>query len=59
MATKRAPQIPGEIPEDELDINPDAPDAEPVASGLPRAADIDPKTLSRAVLTADGWVCPG
>lgn len=29
------------------------------ASGeLPDAADIDPATISRAVLTRQGWVCP-
>jgi len=27
-------------------------------SGLPRASDIDPTTITRSVLTQDGWVCP-
>jgi hypothetical protein len=28
-------------------------------SGLPKAEDIDPTKISRAVLTTSGWVCPG
>jgi hypothetical protein len=28
------------------------------ADGTLRAADVDPTTIKRAVLTADGWVCP-
>lgn len=40
-----------------------APAAEPVRvragqSALPHADDIDPKTITRPVLTAQGWVCP-
>lgn len=27
-------------------------------SALPRASDIDPTTITRSVLTQDGWVCP-
>jgi hypothetical protein len=27
-------------------------------SGLPRASDIDPTTITKSVLTQDGWVCP-
>ena len=53
MATRKAPQVPGDVQDDEppTDMTADeAPPAEPTS--LPRAADIDPKTLSRAVLTA-------
>ena len=60
MATRKAPQVPDDVLDDELPTDmtaDDAPPAEP--TNLPCAADIDPKTLSRAVLTADGWVCPG
>lgn len=28
------------------------------ATGVMRAADVDPSKIKRAVLTADGWVCP-
>ena len=28
------------------------------ASDLPDVSDIDPKTIKRAVLTKQGWVCP-
>lgn len=52
----RQPRVPGaeqaheEAPE---------PQAETAASaGTLRAADVDPSKLRRAVLTADGWVCP-
>jgi len=31
--------------------------SEPV-NALPRASDIDPFTITKAVLTQDGWVCP-
>jgi hypothetical protein len=32
---------------------------QPVAApGVLRAADVDPTRIKRAVLTADGWVCP-
>ena len=27
-------------------------------SGLPRASDIDANTITKSVLTQDGWVCP-
>lgn len=59
MATKRTPQIPGEAPADEPQLDETlaaTPQDEP--SALPRAADIDATQLSRAVLTQDGWVCP-
>lgn len=66
MATRKAPQVPGDVTQDDdapTDMTlpePTQQEAQAVAAtGLPRAADIDPKTLSRAVLTQDGWVCPG
>lgn len=40
---------------------PEATPVEPTAeqpSGLPRASDIDPTTITKSVLTQDGWVCP-
>jgi hypothetical protein len=60
----RQPRVPGaEQPQegaaDHLGVPeqlmPEAPAAEP---GVLRAADVDPSKLRRAVLTADGWVCP-
>lgn len=51
---RKAPQVPGDAPEPEPQIE-DQP-APPAA--LPRACDIDPTTLTKSVLTADGWVCP-
>lgn len=53
-------QTPGAAP------TPDAQAAKPAHKPARRGADkptpdaqaIDPKTLSRPVLTADGWVCP-
>lgn len=53
----RKPQVPGGEPAAEAEESqPDAaPQAEP---GILRAADVDPTKLKRAVLTADGWVCP-
>lgn len=55
---KAAPKVPGEQPEEilpggEVDGEP----AEPQAD-LPNAADIDPNTIVRAVLTKEGWICP-
>jgi hypothetical protein len=65
---QRAPvQVPGELPEenipgdttDQAAAEPAAaaPEAETSPAGL-RAADVDPTKIKRAVLTADGWVCP-
>lgn len=52
---RKAPQVPGDAPEPEqVEDQPAAPEP----SGLPRACDIDPTTLTKSVLTADGWVCP-
>ena len=56
----RAPRtikVPGEtaaVPEHA----PEQSQRRPLASELPDATDIDPKTLTRAVLTRQGWVCP-
>lgn len=50
---RKAPQLPGDTPVEE-----EAKAVEVEPSGLPRAADIDPTTLTKSVLTADGWVCP-
>jgi hypothetical protein len=57
MAT-RQPRVPGaeqapEAPEQAPQV--EAPAAE---SGVLRAADVDASKLRRAVLTAEGWVCP-
>lgn len=54
MATRKI-KTPGEVQA------PDETPVEPTAeqpSGLPRASDIDPTTITRAVLTQGGWVCP-
>lgn len=60
MTTRKAPQVPGDVLDDELSADMTADEAPPAEqTSLPRVADIDPKTLSRAVLTQDGWVCPG
>lgn len=65
MAKPRQVQTPGETQTDkpDADLVGTAPEtaAEQVSaepSSLPAAADIDPKTISKAVLTRDGWVCP-
>lgn len=50
-----SPRTPGEVTkEPESDSQP----ATDAVSNLPRAADIDPATIARPVLTADGWVVP-
>ena len=55
---KKPVQVPGDTPEEETTaLTLDEPQAE--ASALPHIDDIDPKTLSRSVLTQQGWVCPG
>lgn len=59
MARPRKIQTPGETPADQPEPQPQAVEQEGKPSGLPRAADIDPKTITKAVLTQDGWVCPG
>lgn len=60
MATsRRAPQVPGEsLAEPEVVDAHDEPSEQPAAPGVLRAADVDPTSIRRAVLTADGWVCP-
>lgn len=55
---KKPVQVPGYTPAEEATAPTlDEPQAE--ASTLPHIDDIDPKTLSRSVLTQQGWVCPG
>ena len=55
---KKPVQVPGDTPEEETTaLTLDEPKAE--ASILPHIDDIDPKTISRSVLTQQGWVCPG
>lgn len=54
MATRKI-KTPGEVveaPEQSAPIEAEQP------SALPRACDIDPNTITRSVLTQDGWVCP-
>lgn len=65
MAKPRQVQTPGETQTDkpDADLVDTAPEtaaeqASTADEGLPAAADVDPKTISRAVLTRDGWVCP-
>jgi hypothetical protein len=67
MATRRAPQIPGEAPhaeehtvdtEERPPLMVDSDDIKQVGEVKLRAADVDPTKIRRAVLTADGWVCP-
>lgn len=45
----QVPKAPEETPQEPTTEQP---------SGLPRASDIDPTTITRSVLTQDGWVCP-
>lgn len=70
MPRKKAVQVPGEpaakaetTAAETQEQNQDAPEVEQAsvtsASDLPDASDIDPKKISRAVLTKQGWVCPG
>jgi hypothetical protein len=65
MSRTRKVQTPGQTPTDapDADLVDTAPETAakeqaPEATGLPSAADIDPKSISKAVLTRDGWVCP-
>ena len=57
---KKPVQVPGDTPEEETTaptLDAEQPTAE--AGTLPHIDDIDPTTLSRSVLTQQGWVCPG
>jgi len=55
---KKPVQVPGDTPAEETTAPTlDEPKAE--AGTLPHIDDIDPKTISRSVLTQQGWVCPG
>lgn len=60
--TSREVQTPGAPAEKPVEHSDDEqlkePEAEAPAAGQLRAADVNPATLRRAVLTADGWVCP-
>ena len=57
----RTIKTPGSAPEADTPQEPvqAAEAAEQAPSSLPKAEDIDPTQISRAVLTASGWVCPG
>ena len=61
MARPRIIKTPGTAPEADKPQEPvqAAETAEQAPSGLPLAEDIDPKTISRSVLTTSGWICPG
>lgn len=55
---KQAPQVPGAEPTQPEST--DQPQAEtPVDNGRPDISEVDPKTISKPVLTKQGWVCPG
>lgn len=57
MATRKI-KTPGEVVEEQIaPIEAEQPTNEQ-PSALPRACDIDPTTITRSVLTQDGWVCP-
>lgn len=59
MATRKI-KTPGEVEAPEADT-PQTEQAEVPAeqsSGLPLLSDIDPTTITKAVLTQGGWVCP-
>lgn len=55
---RRAIQTPGGEPEPETSQPEAAGQSPEPAAGSLRAAAVDPTKLRRAVLTADGWVCP-
>jgi hypothetical protein len=60
MATRNI-KTPGEAkpgPEDTTPPVDAAPVAPKVEGALPLESDIDPKTITRSVLTQSGWVCP-
>jgi hypothetical protein len=57
MATRKI-KMPGEV---SPEVEPTAPAVEqeqPAPSALPLASDIDPFTITRSVLTQQGWICP-
>lgn len=62
MRSSRAVQTPGGTPPAEAESTVSQPDEQAAAPAeaneLPRAADIDPTKIRRAVMTRDGWVCP-
>jgi hypothetical protein len=51
------PQVPGETAEPEP-TKAKAAKPEPTKAGLPDASDIDPKKITRATLSKQGWVIP-
>ncbi len=57
MATRKI-KTPGESVQEPEDTTPQTLPEQVQASELPRASDIDPFTITRSVLTQDGWVCP-
>ena len=62
MATttkSKAPRVPGGAEPTTTKSSTEEATNEAQASGeLPDADSIDPKTLTRAVLTKQGWICP-
>lgn len=60
MATRKI-KTPGETVEAPEADNTPTPSEEPVQandSALPLESDIDPKQITRSVLTQSGWICP-
>lgn len=60
--TKQAPQVPGDAPQEEpTEVLPgcevEGEPAAPVAA-LPDQSEIDTNTITRAVMTKQGWVVP-
>jgi hypothetical protein len=58
----RQAQVPGAAAAPDTETAAPAPEAASTEAAAPagqlRAADVDPTKIKRAVLTADGWVCP-
>lgn len=63
MSKDRTVRTPGDSPVDtEADAAGDTQDtadeAPAAAKGLPHPSTVDPKKITKAVLTSQGWICP-
>lgn len=53
-----AREAPASAVQDEPAPTPTRTERKAIEGGLPDAADIDPSTIRKAVLTKQGWLCP-
>lgn len=53
---KKTPQVPGEIVDDQDPQDVGSPGDD--GSALPDQSEVDPTTITKAVKTRQGWVCP-